>query len=138
MSFNRTARPLGRSGMTLVEIMVAMTVFAIVLAGILPLSIYVISYNRENTRLMQARNLMANLVEQLKSAQPTNAWRTNDADNADSLDNAAGDHSITNGAYTIRWNIWDGPSSTQNFRIFVNWNNGKVPRTISSSLTLII
>lgn len=138
MSLQRTVLPRGRSGMTLVEIMVAMTVFAIVLVGILPLSIYVISYNRENTQLMQARNLMANLAEQIKVVPATNAWRTNDGDNLDSIDNAVGDVGFTSGIYAIRWNIWDGPNNTQNFRIFVNWNNGTQPRTISSSLTLII
>jgi len=142
MSFHRTARPPGRPGMTLIEIMVAMTVFAIVLVGILPLSIYVIHYNRENNQLMQARNQMANLAEQLKVVPSTNAWRTNDGDNADSLDNAVGDASINvisnNWNYVIRWNIWDGPANTQNIRIFVNWQNGTQPRTISSTLTLII
>jgi prepilin-type N-terminal cleavage/methylation domain-containing protein len=129
--------PVGRNGMTLVEIMVAMTIFAIVLTGILPLSIYVITYNRENTRLMQARNLMSNLAEQLKNMPQSNAWRTNDGDNTDLNDNTTGDLSVTNGIYRIRWNIAQPDANTQNIRIFVNWQSGPNWKSITSSLTLI-
>lgn len=128
------------AGMTLVEIMVAMTIFAITLVGILPLSIYMISHNRENNRIMTARNLMSNMVEQLKVLPGNAAWRTNDGDNADLGDNAdgGGDHNVVQGMYGIRWNIAVNPDNTQDIRIFVNWQNGTRGRqTISSSFTLL-
>ncbi|MRR09008.1 prepilin-type N-terminal cleavage/methylation domain-containing protein [bacterium] len=136
---NRPNKPRsGVAGMTLVEIMVAMTIFAITLVGILPLSIYMISHNRENNRIMTARNLMTNMVEQLKVLPGNAAWRTNDGDNADLGDNAVGDHNVVQGMYGIRWNIAVNPDNTQDIRIFVNWQNGtRGQQTVSSSFTLL-
>jgi prepilin-type N-terminal cleavage/methylation domain-containing protein len=126
------------AGMTLVEIMVAMTIFAITLVGILPLSIYTISHNRENNRMMTARNLMANMAEQLKVLPSNAAWRTNDGDNVDIGDNAVGDHNVVEGMYGIRWNVVDNPDNSQDIRIFVNWQNGtRGQQTVSSTLTLL-
>lgn len=128
----------GAAGMTLVEIMVAMTIFAITLVGILPLSIYMISHNRENNRIMTARNLMANMVEQLKVLPSNAAWRTNDGDNTDIGDNNVGDHNVVQGMYGIRWNIVVNLDNSQDIRIFVNWQDGtRGQQTVSSSFTLL-
>ena len=130
----------GRAGMTLVEIIVAMTVFAIVMAGILPLSIFVIGYARENTRTMQARNLMSNMAEQLHSLPPTATWRADpDSGTADLDDNTVtADYSITNGSYGIRWNINTTSSTIQDVKIFINWTGpGNHQKSISSQFTLI-
>jgi len=125
-------------GMTLIEIMVAMTIFAVVLTGILPLSIFVISYARENTHIMQARNVMANTVEQLRILPANNAWRTDAPnDTSDLNDNTTGDVNVTNGIYTVRWNIANRPDNTQDIRIFVNWTANNVPKSISGSVKLI-
>ncbi|MCU0607488.1 MAG: prepilin-type N-terminal cleavage/methylation domain-containing protein [Candidatus Edwardsbacteria bacterium] len=126
------------AGVTMIELLVAMTIFAIVLVGILPLSLYTITSNRDNNRMMTARNLMSNMVEQLKVLPSNAAWRANDGDNSDTTDNIGGDHNVVQGMYGIRWNIVNNPDNSQIIHIFINWQNGtRGQQTVSSRFTLL-
>ncbi|HTY07963.1 MAG TPA: hypothetical protein VMF29_02240, partial [Candidatus Edwardsbacteria bacterium] len=97
-------------------------------------------YARENTRTLQARNLMTNMVEQLHTLPTSATWRTNPDSTANDLDdNTTGDYNITNGLYGIRWNIvGDVVNNTQDIKIFINWTTtGGRQKSISSQFTLI-
>lgn len=128
------------SGVTLVELLVAMTIFAIVLVGIVPLSIYVIDHNRESNRVMKARNIMANTTELLKMLPRNDPWRFDPDGPGDLEDNLNGDHNIVppyEGIFGVRWNIATNPDNSQDIRIFINWLNGTRQRSISSTFTLL-
>ena len=54
-------------GLTMVELLVAMTIFALILVGIVPMMMSAISYNRKARRTMEIRTILNAYTEILKT-----------------------------------------------------------------------
>ncbi len=125
-------------GMSLIELMVAMTVFALVLVGIVPVMLLTIGYNREAKRAIEARNVLNNFTETLKSLPMSHVFRQDDGDADDLADNVDPDHSQVQDRFTVNWNIRQVNLFQQDVRIFVNWQDRRgQQRTISTDITIV-
>ena len=128
-----------QKGMSLIELIVAMTIFALVMVGIVPVMALTIGYNREAKRTIEARNALNNFTETIKSMPMSHVFRQDDGDPNDLADNANPDHSIVdNNRFTINWNIRQVNVFQQDVRIFVNWQDRRgQQKTLSTDITII-
>ncbi len=136
--FNRIKS--GREGMSLIELVVAMTIFALVLVGIVPLMVLAIGHNREAKRTVEVRNSLTNFSETLKTLPMSHAFRQDDGDTNDLADNLNPDHTVTDSTRQLvyNWNISMVSAFQQDVRIFVNWQDRRgLRRTMSTDITLI-
>jgi prepilin-type N-terminal cleavage/methylation domain-containing protein len=130
----------GREGMSLLELMVAMTIFALVLVGIVPMMMLVIGYNREAQRTITARNALSNFSETIKTLPRSHPFRQDDGDSNDLADNTNPDQTMTDTLhqFLVNWNIRDVNASQQDMRIFVNWQDRRgLNRFLSTDITVI-
>lgn len=130
----------GRDGMSLIELIVAMTIFALVLVGIVPLMVLAIGHNREAKRTVQARTSLTNFSETLKTLPMSHAFRQDDGDSNDLADNLNPDHTITDSTsqFVYNWNIRMVSAFQQDVRIFINWQDRRgLRRTMSTDIALI-
>lgn len=130
----------GREGISLLELIVAMTIFALVLVGIVPMMMLVIGYNREAQRTINARNTMSNFSETIKNLPRSHPFRQDDGDSNDLADNTNPDQSTVDSLnqFLINWNIRDVNASQQDMRIFVNWQDRRGRnRFLSTDITVV-
>lgn len=130
----------GREGMSLIELIMAMTIFALVLVGIVPIMVLAIGYNREAKRMITARNALSNFGETLKTLPLSDPFRQDDGDPNDLADNTNPDHTLTDNLhqFVINWNIRQVNSAQQDVRIFVNWQDRRgFNRFLSTDITVI-
>jgi len=126
--------------MSLIELMVAMTIFALVLVGIVPMMMLVIGYNREAKRVVTARNVLSNFSETLKSLPLSSGLRQDDGDSTDLADNTNPDQTMTDTLhqFNINWNIRQASPSHQDIRIFVNWQDRRGQNRFVSTDIMVI
>lgn len=145
-ALNRIIRADWQRGMSLIELMVAITIFALVLVGIVPIMMLAIGYNREAKRMINARTVMNNLSETLKTMRLSDPWRQDDGDPNDLGNNPLvpadppADHSIVDpvNQFTINWNIRQTTPTQQDIRIFVNWQDRRgANRFLSTDITVV-
>jgi prepilin-type N-terminal cleavage/methylation domain-containing protein len=137
----KSGKPAGGSpGMSLIELMVALTIFAVVLVGIVPMMVLAIGHNRDAKRTVQVRNALANFSETIKTLPMSHAFRQDDGDTNDLADNLNPDHTLTDSAsqHVVNWNIRQVNAFHQDVRIFINWQDRRgLPRNMSTDITLI-
>jgi type II secretory pathway pseudopilin PulG len=137
----KSGKPAGGSpGMSLIELMVAFTIFALVLVGIVPMMVMAIGHNRDAKRTVQVRNALANFSETIKTLPMSHAFRQDDGDTNDLADNLNPDHTLTDSAsqHVVNWNIRQVNAFHQDVRIFINWQDRRgLPRNMSTDITLI-
>lgn len=138
----KSGKPAGGSpGMSLIELMVALTIFAVVLVGIVPMMVLAIGHNRDAKRTVQVRNALANFSETIKTLPMSHAFRQDDGDPDDLTFNNnpnPPDHSVAQDPFVINWNIRQVNAFHQDVRIFINWQDRRgLPRNMSTDITLI-
>lgn len=130
----------GQGGMSLLELMVALTIFALVLVGVVPVMVLAIGYNREARRSIEARNVLSSHSEYLKTLPMSDASRLDDGDPNDLPDNINPDHTFTDTVrqFVVNWNIRTVNTFQQDVRIFVNWQDRRgMRRAMSTDINLI-
>lgn len=140
MSYSEKGTSNGGAGMSLVELMVALTIFAVVLVGIVPMMVLAIGQNRDAKRTVQVRNAMTNFSETLKTLPMSHAFRQDDGDSNDLADNINPDHTLADSAsqLVVNWNIRQASPFHQEVRVFVNWQDRRgQPRNMNTDITLI-
>ncbi len=121
---------LNKKGFSLIELLVALSILAIGLLGIIPLAITTIRLNTYQNQMLNAKYLAERQAEFLRSISIDSPDLANDNDNND-LDNTINpDHIITRTmdgiTYRIMWNVAEDSSGFRMVNIIVQWN---VPRT---------
>ena len=121
---------LSKKGFSLIELLVALSILAIGLLGIIPLAITTIRLNAFQNQMLNAKYLAERQAEYLRSISLNSPDLTNDNDNND-LDNTINpDHNITmimdGTTYNIMWNVAEDSSGVRIVNIIVQWT---VPRT---------
>lgn len=121
---------LSKKGFSLIELLVALSILAIGLLGIIPLAITTIRLNAFQNQMLNAKYLAERQAEYLRSISLNSPDLTNDNDNND-LDNTTNpDHNITRimdgTTYNIMWNVAEDSSGVRIVNIIVQWT---VPRT---------
>jgi type IV pilus modification protein PilV len=129
------------SGFTIIEVLIAMAIFAIGILGIAKLQISSIGGNRTAMEVSEASFLCEGKLEELMSIPYADADvvdTTNDGEDgldASTVDTADHNASSDDGLYTILWNVAeDFPvNNTKTIKVIVGWSNMGRSRNISIS-----
>ncbi len=120
-----------RSGFSLIELLIALSILTIGLLGVIPLSIATIRLNNLQNQMNNAKYLAETHSEMLRSI----SFDSPDLQHirSDSLgDTLNFDHrdvrTLDNVDYTIFWNIQDNVDGTKTVRTIIRWNFRGVTR----------
>ena len=127
----RAAEP----GFTLIEVLVAVTVFSVALLGISSMQLASLRALDTSNRLTSAALVLSNKMEELGRLPYTSSFlQDSDGDGAAGLDDVGttADFNETRGNYQLFWNVAvDYPlSNTKTIKVWVQWRRkGRVKRT---------
>lgn len=125
-----------QAGFTLVEIMIAMAVFAVGVLALATMQVSSIRGNASSESITEAGNLASAQIETLMAlSYMDNALSDSNNDGSAGLarTGAAADHQQTQGRYVICWNVAQDVPATNNktLNIIVTWNERGVGKTFS-------
>jgi prepilin-type N-terminal cleavage/methylation domain-containing protein len=126
----------GQAGFTLVEILIAVAVFAFGILAIATMQAWSIRGNASSQTITEAGNLASCQIERLMALDYMHA-DLNDSDNDGNagLDHTgtAADHQRTEGRYVIFWNVAQDVPITNNktLNIIIRWTERKANKTYS-------
>lgn len=119
-----------RTGFSLLELLVALSILAIGLLGVIPLAIATIRLNAFQNQMLNAKYLAERQAEYLRSISFTHPDLANDGDNNDLDNTSSPDHNkimtMDGINYNVMWNVVDDSSGTKTINIIVQW---VLPRT---------
>ncbi|MGB9824340.1 MAG: type IV pilus modification PilV family protein [Candidatus Hydrothermia bacterium] len=132
---------LNKKGFSLIELLVALSILAIGLLGIIPLAITTIRLNTYQNQMLNAKYLAERQAEFLRSITFTAPELANDNDNNDLYDTANPDHilatTIEGITYNVMWNIVDDSAGTRTINIIVQWVTPRTGETKNYNITLV-
>jgi len=120
---------IGHRAFTLIEVMVAFTILAIGVLGILPVVVFFVKSNVHNRQSTQARLLAEQYAERLRTVDYENVILADDGDTTDAENVAAPDHVDTVAAdgvdYRVMWNIFEnfGQQGVKRINIIILWTD---------------
>lgn len=108
------------AGYTLIEILIALTIFSIGILAVASMQIAAIKGNASANWVTEGAAWAADRIESLM-AQPYNSADLNPAGNP---------HQANSGMYNIVWNVTDNGNSTKTVRVSVGWTEGNLNRNV--------
>ena len=115
---NKRGAQIGYQGYTLIEVLIAIAIFSIGFLAIAAMQTTSVQGNASARRVTEATALAENQIESLLELP----YDDND------LDPALNPHEVTQGPYTINWNVTDsdldadGANDAKIISVTVNWN----------------
>jgi prepilin-type N-terminal cleavage/methylation domain-containing protein len=119
---------LKKSGFSLIELMVAIVIFAIMFVGLLQAVVFGLHLNILNSKRITARTYLNNFTNQLRTLPRDHLFLLNDGDNTDLNDIVNPDHQDTviyqDMYFDVMWNIAEDPldSTLTHIKVFVFWD----------------
>jgi type IV pilus assembly protein PilV len=101
-----------QGGFTLIEVLIALTIFAVGLLAIAAMQTSAIQMNSTGNRITELSTLGIDQLENLMSLPYADPW-LEQAGNYPNNDSAGNTHQLTTGAYTVRWNVVDNVPTTK-------------------------
>lgn len=119
-------------GFTLIEVMIAMAVFAIGMLAVGSMQIAATKGNTSSGKMTSAVTIAQNQMEQLISLAYDDPSNLNDTDGdgtagLNSNTSGTADHAATSGQYNVYWNVAaDNPiRNTKTIEVIVTWQGGQ-------------
>lgn len=129
---NRSKPRSDAPGMSLIEIMVAMTIFGIVLMGVVPMMMNLIAFNRESRKLVEAREVLTNFVELTVKTRPASSFTD--------LVTTTSQFGSSNNPYTITEEVAEDTINTSFRRVIftIQWGQGSKARTMTRETRVFV
>ncbi len=115
----RNLKGKNEQGFTLIEVMIAITIFAIGLLAVVSMQVTSIKGNSYSRRTTEGSNLAFGKLEELAGFSYTDP------------DLTSGFHTEAQNGYTLTWDVGNGPlSNTKKIDIVVQWNEKGINKRV--------